>query len=210
MRNDFRFIFIFLLGIVSCTKGDPKLTEGKDFPLKLNLSQSSIVTLSSSISIIGTCDSRLLDIEMSFNDGVNWLNPSLFSSTYTNNCKSDGSFNIVFTPSHADLNGYFTDPLSQPWTKILKLRPLYSVGPGKTSNFTIKYEPQTPSSSPGMVMLAGYSDTQFYQSAGLTYNLRGRIGVQSHLPTNVLDVSGKIQSSGGNFNLKMGILKEVQ
>lgn len=156
-------IVVFLVG---CSDTSPtvsilKSIEGFDFVVP------NVVTASmNSVPLQANCSAFVGSVEMSFDGGTTWMQPSAYDASAQSNCQN-GAFSITLTNSKAPWNGMtFTN--GQVFTMKFRAQP--RIGSWIYRSVTIKY---VPSSTISQEILAG---SNMQKGTGLV--LRGRVRAQ--------------------------------
>lgn len=166
-------IFIFLVG---CSDAAPTVAllrslEGFDF------NESSIVTSNlASVPLTAKCSSYVGKVEMSFDDGVTWINPGAHDVTAKSEC-SNGTFTINISSSSSPLSAM---TIGNGQLIKIKFRAMPKVGAWIHRTVSLKYSAST------VIRQELLSGSQV--STGTNMILRGRARAQS-----------QFTASGGGF-----------
>ena len=132
-------IFAFF-ALSACEKALPELTNLASLtPLLFNGSQTKAVTISNvnqTVSVTAECSKYTESAELSFDNGVNWVNVQGASavSTMSNNCSSSGQFIIALPGNSTELG--FTPGVGSTKSVLVRATLLGELSDSSTINIT--------------------------------------------------------------------------
>jgi hypothetical protein len=170
----------------ACTKADPKVESlGPSLEASTLAPDSTTVTSPQSVvSISGTCDARVKDMDVSFNSGGSWSSVSQVGTNVHVNCGSGRTFSFDIDLGSSSVSSQVSLSSSNNRAKIL-IRGKGKIGITYSSVFTVVLD--SSSGDNGLVSAGG----EWIQ--GGVYKIKGRVGA----------VAGGA-ASGGAYKVETG------